>query len=149
MKAGRCKTKGRAIAAAAALWMAAAAPMGAASSRDAARIVSYRSIDRAEVENLQRWVSRGHAEWCKDPRVVAAEELKRSAPDGGVEALALQAAGEEQADGAKKLVYEWAPLDGRRLYRVTVERFDWLLPLAGTPESLVWVPTAVEIVAED
>ena len=138
-----------AAAAAAGLWMAAAAPAALAASHDADRIVSYRSIDRAALENLQRWVSAGHEEWCKDPRLVAAEELKRTAPDGGVEAAALRALEGEPAAKAKKLVYEWALLDGRRLYRVTVERFDWLLPAAKDAESLVWVPTAVEIVAQD
>jgi hypothetical protein len=36
-------------------------------------------------------------------------------------------------------------MDGRALYRVTVERFDWLLPFARNQESIVWVPTSTEI----
>jgi len=43
------------------------------------------------------------------------------------------------------VTFEWAPLDGRALYRVTVQRFDWLLPIAKNTESIVWVPTSIEI----
>ena len=31
------------------------------------------------------------------------------------------------------------------VYRVTVERFEWLLPIAKNMESAVWVPTMTEI----
>ena len=33
------------------------------------RFFSEHPIHRAEVENLQRWVSAGHADWCKDERL--------------------------------------------------------------------------------
>jgi hypothetical protein len=48
-------------------------------------------------------------------------------------------------NGAKKMAFEWTPLDGRATYRVTVERFEWLLPIAGDADALVWVPTTTEI----
>src|SRR5215475_10047535 len=44
------------------------------------RIEINREVDRVKVENLQRWVSAGHEEWCKDPRLVAIDELRRGAP---------------------------------------------------------------------
>jgi hypothetical protein len=126
--------------------VAGSTPPAVASSSETDRVVSYRTIDRAELENLQRWVSAGHEDWCRDPRLVAAEELKRTAPEGGIEGPALNAVEVERvANDAKKITYAWAPLEGRQLYRVTVERFDWLLPIAKDPESVVWVPTAVEI----
>ena len=53
----------------------------AAKSGDETRVVSYRAVDRAEIENLQRWVAAGHEDWCKDARLVAAEEFRRLAPD--------------------------------------------------------------------
>src|SRR5438445_2071740 len=58
------------------------APLSAAASgREEARISNERPINRAKLENLQRWVSAGHADWCKDARQVAAEELWRLAAD--------------------------------------------------------------------
>ena len=113
------------------------------------RVVSYRSVDRAEIENLQRWVAAGHEDWCKDPRLVAAEELKRIAgdfTDGTPELNAVD--GGDSADGsrgAKKVAFEWTPLDGRATYRVTVERFEWLLPIAKDADAVVWIPTMTEI----
>jgi hypothetical protein len=126
------------------------APVAAAAkSADATRVVSYRAMDRAEIENLQRWVAAGHEDWCKDARLVAAEELKRLAVDFVDDATELNAVniGESSggSSGAKKMAFEWTPLDGRATYRVTVEQFEWLLPIAGAADAVVWVPTATEI----
>ena len=111
------------------------------------RVVLNRAINKPAVENLQRWVSGGHESWCKDARMVASSELRRIAPDftfpGDLRALPLQA---EFLTGTKA-VFTWTPLDARASYRVTVERFAWLLPLAGKRGNIVWVPTRTEIVA--
>jgi len=111
------------------------------------RIVLNRAINRPAVENLQRWVNGGHESWCKDARMVASSELRRIAPDfalsGDLQALPLQT---EFLTGTKA-VFAWTPLDARATYRVTVERFAWLLPLAGKRGDIVWVPTRTEIVA--
>jgi hypothetical protein len=32
---------------------------------------------------------------------------------------------------------------------VTVERFEWLLPIAKNVESMVWVPTSTEILVQE
>jgi hypothetical protein len=121
----------------------------ATKSGDETRVVSYRALNRAEIENLQRWVAAGHEDWCKDARLVAAEELQRLAADFVDDATELTAVniGEsfDESKGAKKLTFEWTPLDGRATYRVTVERLEWLLPIAGDAEAVVWVPTATEI----
>ena len=119
---------------------------GASGVHEEDRIMYERTIDRAQVENLQRWVSAGHADWCRDARLVAAEELWRLAPEysgGGFELNAIGA--ETIANGGNRVTFEWAPLDGRAVYRVTVERFDWLLPIARDAEAIVWVPTSTEI----
>jgi hypothetical protein len=123
------------------------APLAAAGGvREEDRITNERTIDRAEVENLQRWVSTGHADWCKDARLVAAEELWRLAPEYSGDRFELNAISAEPiANGSNRVTFEWAPLDGRALYRVTVERFDWLLPIAKDKEAIVWVPTRTEI----
>jgi hypothetical protein len=130
-----------------AMW---ASPVAAAAkSGDETRVVSYRAVDRAEIENLQRWVAAGHEDWCKDARLVAAEELKRLAADFVDHATELTAVRIGESSGAvnsaKKLAFQWTPLDGRATYCVTVERFEWLLPIAGDAEAVVWVPSATEI----
>jgi len=114
--------------------------------REEDRITNNRNINRSEVENLQRWVSSGHADWCKDARLVAAEELWRLAAEYSGDGFELNAISAEPiANGGNRVTFEWAPMDGRALYRVTVERFDWLLPIAKDSESIVWVPISTEI----
>ena len=114
--------------------------------RDEARVTNERTIDRGEAENLQRWVSAGHADWCKDARLVAAEELWRLAPEYSGHGFELNAVNAERsANAGDRVTFEWAPLDGRAVYRVTVERFDWLLPIAKNADAIVWIPTSTEI----
>jgi len=122
--------------------------MAAAKSGEDNRLVNYYAVDRAEIENLQRWVVAGHEDWCKDARLVAAEELKRIAPDFAGDSAELNQV-ESGEDGAKKSEFEWTPLDGRATYRVTVERFAWLLPIAKDDDAVVWVPTMAEIQIHD
>src|SRR5215467_2592104 len=96
------------------------APVAAlAKSGEENRVVNYHAVDRAQIENLQRWVAAGHEDWCKDPRLVAAEELKRVAADFADDLTELTRA-KQDGDGAKKASFEWTPLDGRATYRVTV-----------------------------
>jgi hypothetical protein len=123
------------------------APLAAAGNlRDEERVTHERGVDRGEVENLQRWVSAGHADWCKDARLVAAEELWRLAPDYSGDGFELNAVSADAiADGGERVVFEWTPPDGRAIFRVTVERFAWLLPIAKKTEAIVWVPTSTEI----
>ena len=123
---------------------ASAAVAGAAERR----VEISRELDRVKIENLQRWVSSGHEEWCKDARLVAMDELRRVAPafagDGAdVEALPLDI----ESASAESATFVWSSLDGRATYRVTVERFGWLLPIAGDSNAIVWVPTHAEIIA--
>ena len=123
------------------------APLAEANNtREEDRISGDRAVDRAKVESLQRWVSAGHADWCKDARLVAAEELWRLAPQYSGDGFEMSEVSRDAgSNGRNRVTFEWAPLDGRALYRVTVERFDWLLPIAKNSESMVWVPTSIEI----
>jgi len=128
------------------LAIGAPAAMAAAGER---RIDLKTKLDRHKIENLQRWVSAGHEEWCKDARLVAMDELRRVAPafagnEADMEALPLDA---EQAS-ENRAVFVWTSPDGKASYRVTVERFEWLLPIAGEADSIVWVPTHAEIIAQ-
>ena len=127
----------------------AAGAAGVGSARAEERVTSERAIDRPEVENLQRWVSAGHADWCKDARLVAAEELKRVAAEYSDEAQELDAVEDQDLSSGNRATFEWATFDGRVAYRVTVERFEWLLPIARNVESMVWVPTNTEILVQD
>ena len=111
------------------------------------RVEMIQDVDRVKVENLQRWVNAGHEEWCKDARLVAMDELKRVAPafasaSSDLEALPLD---EESAEAGRAVFVSSSP-DGRATYRMTVERFDWLLPIAGDADSIVWVPTHAEVI---
>jgi hypothetical protein len=127
-----------------AMTLAPLAVAGGARKED--RIVNERTVNRAEVENLQRWVSSGHADWCKDARLVAAEELWRLAPEYLGDGFELNVVGAETiAHGSNRVTFEWAGMNQGVLYRVTVERFDWLLPIARATEAMVWVPTSTEI----
>ena len=106
-------------------------------------------LDRHKIENLQRWVSAGHEEWCKDARLVAMDELRRVAPEfagneADVEALPL----DTELASDNRAVFVWSSPDGKASYRVTVERFGWLLPIAGDADAIVWVPTHAEIIAQ-
>lgn len=106
------------------------------------------SIDRAKIENLQRWVSAGHEEWCKDARLVAMDELRRAAPMFAGEAADLEAVPMDQEEASEnRAVFTWSSRDGRTTVRVTVERFDWLLEIAGEEDAIVWVPTHVEVIS--
>ena len=106
-------------------------------------------LDRHKIENLQRWVSAGHEDWCKDARLVAMDELRRVAPEfagngADVEALPL----DTELASDNRAVFVWSSPDGKASYRVTVERFGWLLPIAGDADAIVWVPTHAEIIAQ-
>ena len=112
------------------------------------RVEVSREVDRVKIENLQRWVSAGHEEWCKEARLVALDELRRLAPAfasdaADVEALAMDV---EEVSGERS-VFVWTSSDGRATYRVVVERFVWLLPIAGKADAIIWVPTHAEIVS--
>lgn len=113
------------------------------------RVTVAEEIDRGQLENLQRWVAEGHEEWCKDARLVAAQEMRRLAPDFSGEVIELGLTSDDADDakesGASLKTFQWAPADGRAVYRVTVKRFDWLLPIAEEVESIIWVPTGAEI----
>ena len=112
------------------------------------RVEVSRGLDRVKIENLQRWVSSGHEEWCKDARLVAMDELRRVAPafagdSSDVEVLPL----DTESESAQRVVFAWTSRDGAATYRITVERFGWLLPIAGETDAIVWVPTHAEIIS--
>jgi hypothetical protein len=112
------------------------------------RVEVSRDLDRAKIENLQRWVSSGHEEWCKDARLVAMDELRRLSPTFGGDSVDLDALPlDTESESAQRVVFAWTSPDGQATYHVTVERFGWLLPIAREADAIVWVPTHAEIIA--
>ncbi len=81
---------------------------------------------------------------------MAAEELKRLAEEYSGDGFELNLiTSDADSNGGNRVTFEWAPPDGRELYRVTVERFDWLLLIAKNVDSIVWVPTSTEILTQE
>lgn len=111
------------------------------------RVVRGYPVDRAKLEHLQRWVNAGHDTWCRDPKLVASAALHRVAPgfaDSEFE-LASLPTGRTNAHGTKS-IYTFASPDGRTTYQVTLRRYRWLLPIAGTPDQVVWATARIETI---
>jgi hypothetical protein len=126
--------------------LALAFPLASLAAPKPHSIVRMRKVDRAAMENLQRWVNAGHASWCKDAQLVASAELRRVAPEfSGYQFDLVSLPLEAQSHAATRAVFTYTSLDGRTTYRITLRRYLWLLPLAGDVRSIVWVPARVEI----
>jgi hypothetical protein len=109
------------------------------------RVVYTFAVDRAQTENLQRWVNEGHDTWCRDPRLVAVGAMRRiSEAFEEVEAASMPL--ELESREKREAVYTFHSLDGLKTYRMTLRRFEWLMPTAGSLHRTIWVPEKVEIV---
>ena len=138
----RVKTM-RAVALAALMFVA---PAIAAAAPVAHKETRIPRIDRRAVENLQRWVNGGHDAWCTDASEVALVELRRIAPDFSGDRLDLVSlTADARQKAARRAEFTWTSLDGSASYRITLQRFDWLKPLASKPSNMVWVPSRIEI----
>ena len=112
------------------------------------RVVFNFPVDRAKAENLQHWVNAGHHSWCRDPRFVASEALRRISPElGAFEPASLPL--ELEHSTRTKSVYTFHSLDGRATYRITLRRYLYLLPTAGSLDRVIWIPQSAEIVKRD
>lgn len=110
------------------------------------RMVKEYPVDRAKLEQLQRWVNEGHDTWCRDPKLVASAVLNRVAPEvlnSEFELVSLPS--EKRTARGRKSIYTFASPDGRTSYQVTLRRYRWLLPAAGTTGQMVWVPVRIEM----
>ena len=103
------------------------------------------AVDRAQAEDLQRWVNQGHDEWCRDAQLVAAAAMRRlSGEFDEMEAASMPL---ELERGEKtEAVYTFHSLDGRKTYRILLRRYEWLMGAAGSWEEMIWVPEKAEIV---
>jgi hypothetical protein len=110
------------------------------------RLVKTYPVNRANAENLQRWVNAGHDTWCRDSKLVAAHTLEQFGPglaDPNYE-LASQPI-VRKLSGGHTANYTYHSLDGQTVYRITLFRPPWLRPIAGSTSKTVWLPTRFEI----
>jgi len=110
------------------------------------RIVKTYPTNRANAENLQRWVNAGHDTWCRDPKLVAAHTLEQFAP--GIADSTYELASQpvvRELSGGRTAIYIYHSLDGQTTYRVTLIRPQWLRPAAGSLNNTIWLPTRLEI----
>ena len=130
------------------LWTLGAVPMRlAAAETKEHRVVYTFAVDRAQLEDLQRWVNAGHASWCRDPQLVASASLRRVLPDSDFELASFPL--ERELGRKTTAVYTFHSLDGTTTYRITLRRYRWLLPIAGSQHKLIWVPERAEILTRD
>jgi hypothetical protein len=105
-------------------------------------------VDRARIQNLERWVNAGHDTWCRDPQLVAGAALRRICPDlPGYESASLPL--QLETSRKNRTVYVFHSLDGLSTYRITLRRHRFLLPAAGTNRQIFWIPESAEIVTRD
>ena len=129
------------------LWTLGATMNIAAAQSNEHRKVSRFPIDRERIEAVQRWVNSGRDEWCRDPQSVASAAIRRlSAEPSGSEIALASLPLEAESARATRMVYTYHSLDGRSAYRITVRRFRWLLPTAGSFRQMIWVPERAEII---
>lgn len=113
------------------------------------RIVKTYPMNRANAENLQRWVNAGHDTWCRDPKLVAAHTLEQFAPglaDSTYE-LASQPAVHKLPHG-NTAIYTYHSLDGQTTYRITLRRPQWLRRTAGSTNKIIWLPDRLEVLSQ-
>jgi hypothetical protein len=133
------------------LWTLGVATMNLAAAQNQPkehRVVQTFPVDRATVENLQRWVNAGHDTWCRDPQLVAAAALRRVSPEfSDYEPSSLPL--ELEHSRKTKAIYTFHSLDGRTTYRITLRRYPYLLPTAGSLHKMIWVPESAEIITRE
>jgi len=113
------------------------------------RIVITYPVNRANAENLQRWVNTGHDTWCRDPKLVAAHTLEQFAPDLADSAYELASQPVvRKLSHDRTAIYTYHSLDGQTTYRLTLIRPQWLRPVAGSLRYTVWLPTHLEILTD-
>jgi hypothetical protein len=114
------------------------------------RVVRVIPVDRAQVENLQRWVDAGHDTWCRNPQFVAAMTLRRVAPEFSNYdfELASLTTGNEKVPPAQA-VYTFHSIDGHYSYRITLRRFPWQGKPAASLDERIWVPVRSEKITRD
>jgi hypothetical protein len=113
------------------------------------RVVKTYPMNRANAENLQRWVNAGHDTWCRDPKLVAADALEQFVP--GIADSTYEFASQpvvRKLSNGRTVTYTYHSLDGQTTYRVTLHRPQWLRSTAGSTNKTIWLPTRIEILTD-
>ncbi|MDT8070171.1 MAG: hypothetical protein ROO76_18550 [Terriglobia bacterium] len=101
-------------------------------------------VDRAAVKQLQVFVNEGHEPWRMDAKSVAAERIlllrKVKTTDHDVFNVPL----EQVSSSETHATFQYK--GSSKNYRVTVQRFAWLLPLAKQWKWAVWTATEEETI---
>jgi hypothetical protein len=114
------------------------------------RAVQEIPVDRARVENLQRWVNAGHDTWCRNPQFVAAMTLRRVAPEFSNYdfQLASLTTGDEEVSQTRA-IYTFRSIDGKTTHRISLRRFRWQSTPAASLDERIWVPVRSEKIMRD
>jgi hypothetical protein len=107
-------------------------------------------VDRARVENLQRWVNAGHDTWCRNPQFVAAMTLRRVAPEFSnydFELASLTTGNEEVS--SNQAIFTFHSINGHTAYRITLRRFRWQNKTAASRDERIWIPVRSEKITRD
>jgi hypothetical protein len=114
------------------------------------RVVQMIPVDRARVENLQRWVDAGHDAWCRNPQFVAAMALRRVAPEFSNYdfELASLTTGNEKVSPSQA-IYTFHSIDGHSSYRIMLRRFRWQSKSATSSDDRIWVPVRSEKITRE
>ncbi len=133
------------------LWTLGAASMTVAEAQTREhRVAQQLPVNRARIENLQRWVNAGHDVWCRDAKSVATKTVQRISPEFGNYDFELASlTTEDGKSSANKAVYVFHSLDGHTSYRITLRRFSWQNKIAGSPSARIWVPLRTETITRD
>lgn len=134
-----------------AMWTLGVMTMSIAEARTREQRVTQKiPVDRARVENLQRWVDAGHDTWCRDPQSVAAMALRSIAPEFSNYdfELASLTTGNEKVSPTQA-VYAFHSIDGNTSYRITLRRFPWQSKTASSPNERIWIPVRSEQITRE
>jgi hypothetical protein len=114
------------------------------------RVAQEIPVERARVENLQRWVDAAHDTWCRNPQIVAAMTMRRVAPEFANYdfELASLTSGNEKVSPTRA-VYTFHSIDGHTSYRITLRRFRWQHKAGASRDERIWVPVCTEKITRD
>jgi hypothetical protein len=114
------------------------------------RAVETTPVDRARVENLQRWVNAGHDTWCRNPQLVAAMTLRRIAPEFANYDFELASlTTDKEKSSPNRVIYSFHSIDGHTSYRITLRRFRWQGKAAASRDDRIWVPVRSERITRE
>jgi hypothetical protein len=104
------------------------------------RKVKHSSPQRKEIIAMQREVNEGHRPTQLQAQTVATIALRELRNDP----LLSESSINEESLTNRFAVYSVSGNDGKT-YRVTLQRFKWLLPIAKKYEWMIWVPVKSEV----